>query len=112
MGAKTSEQGPFPESVKLQAPTQVGEHLPGDLMLVGAPRLPPAFPVRGVWQGAGQEMKYLETGGGGGGGGGGDVQVSTGNSLDVQVVLKDYTQTCTIVALEGEGQLFCTSRQN
>ena len=37
---------------------------------------------------------------------------STDNILDVQVVLKDYTQTCTIVALEGEGQLFCTSRQN
>ena len=37
---------------------------------------------------------------------------STDNILDVQVVLKDYTQTCTIVALEGEGQFFCTSRQN
>ena len=53
-------------------------------------------------------MKYFETGSDGGGGGG-DVQL---NILDVQVVLKDYTQTCTIVALEGEGQLFCTSRQN
>ena len=40
------------------------------------------------------------------------VMFSTGNSLDVQVVLKDYTQTCTIVALEGEGQFFCTPRQN
>ena len=36
----------------------------------------------------------------------GVVMFSTGNSLDVQVVLKDYTQTCTIVALEGEGQFF------
>ena len=43
----------------------MGEHLPGDLMLVGAPRLPPAFPVRGVWQGAGQELKYFDTGGDG-----------------------------------------------
>ena len=62
----------------------MGEHLPGDLMLVGAPRLPPAFPLRGVWQGAALEMKYFETGDdgggcggdvcGGGGGGGGGVQ--------------------------------------
>ena len=40
------------------------------------------------------------------------VMFINGNSLVVQVVLKDYTQTCTIVALEGEGQFFCTSRQN
>ena len=61
-------------------------------------------------------MKYFETGGDGGGGGDdgggvGDVQLfSTGKSLDVQVVLKDYTQTCTIVALEGEGRFFFVLR--
>ena len=35
---------------------------------------------------------------------------STDNILDVQVVLKDYTQTCTIVALEGEGRFFFVLR--
>ena len=62
----------------------MGQHLPGDLVLAGSPRLPDTLTFPGLWQGNFNCYNFIS----------GD---------PVKVELKEYTQTCTIVALEGEG---------